>query len=60
MAQGHGDTVIPYEFGQRSVELLQAQGYPLIWHPYFTEHTVCMEELRDIEAWLHTVLAARD
>lgn len=59
MAHGHGDTVIPYEFGQRSGELLQTQGYPLEWHPYFAEHTVCMEELRDIETWLHQVFAAR-
>jgi phospholipase/carboxylesterase len=57
MAHGHGDTVIPYEFGQRSGELLQAQGYPLVWHPYFAEHTVCMEELRDIEGWLHEVFS---
>lgn len=58
MAHGHGDTVIPYEFGQRSGELLQAQGYRLGWHPYFAEHTVCMEELCDIDRWLHEVLAA--
>ena len=57
MAHGHGDTVIPYDFGQRSGELLQAQGYALKWHPYFCEHTVAMEELRDIELWLHSVLA---
>lgn len=55
MAHGHGDTVIPYEFGQRSGELLQAQGYPLQWHPYFCDHTVAMEELRDIEGWLHAI-----
>ena len=59
MAHGHGDTVIPYDFGQRSGELLQAQGYPVKWHPYFCEHTVAMEELRDIEVWLHAVLAGR-
>ena len=59
MAHGRGDTVIPYEFGQRSGDLLLAQGYPLKWHPYFCEHTVCMEELRDIDAWLHEVLAAK-
>ena len=26
------------------------------WHGYAAEHTVCLEELRDIEAWLHQVL----
>jgi phospholipase/carboxylesterase len=59
MAHGHGDTVIPYDFGQRSGELLLAQGYPLQWHPYFCEHTVAMEEIRDINGWLHEVLAGR-
>lgn len=58
MAHGHGDTVIPYEFGQRSGELLQALGYPVKWHPYFCEHTVAMEELRDIEVWLREVFGA--
>jgi phospholipase/carboxylesterase len=57
MAHGRGDTVIPYDFGQRSGELLQVAGYPLKWHPYFAEHTVSMEELRDIEVWLHEVFA---
>ncbi|MBK7355456.1 alpha/beta hydrolase [Propionivibrio sp.] len=56
MAHGHGDTVIPYAMGQRSSELLKAQGYPLAWHPYFAEHTVCMEELRDIETWLRRIM----
>ncbi|NTV09673.1 MAG: alpha/beta fold hydrolase [Zoogloea sp.] len=57
MAHGHGDTVIPYEFAKRSGDLLTAQGFRLEWHDYFAEHTVCMEELRDIEAWLAGVFA---
>jgi len=57
MAHGRGDTVIPYEFGERSGDFLRAQGYPITWHPYFAEHTVSMEELRDIEDWLHEVFA---
>ena len=56
MAHGRNDSVIPYEFGERSGDLLRAQGYPLVWHGYAAEHTVCMEELRDIETWLHEVL----
>ena len=57
MAHGRGDTVIPCTLGQRSGERLQAMGYPLEWHTYFAEHGVCMEELRDIETWLHAVFA---
>jgi phospholipase/carboxylesterase len=58
MAHGRGDSVIPYAFGERSGELLRAQGYAIAWHGYFADHTLCMEELRDIETWLHEVLAA--
>ena len=52
-AHGRGDTVIPHDFGRKTGELLEAAGYPLEWHSYFTEHSVSMEELRDIERWLH-------
>ena len=57
MAHGRGDPVIPYDFGKRSAKLLQEQGYPVQWHGYAAEHTVCMAELRDIEAWLQQILA---
>lgn len=56
MAHGRGDPVIPYDFAQQSAALLQAEGFPLEWHSYFAEHGLCMEELRDIETWLHQVL----
>lgn len=58
MAHGHGDTVIPYDFGERSGELLRGQGYDVVWHPYFAEHGLVMEEVRDIETWLGQVLGA--
>jgi phospholipase/carboxylesterase len=58
MAHGRHDAVIPYDFGKRSAKLLQAQGYALKWHAYETEHSVCYEEVRDIEAWLQEVLVA--
>lgn len=56
MAHGHGDTVIPHDFARRSADLLQAAGYPLEWHSYFADHTVTLEEIRDIETWLLRVL----
>jgi len=57
MGHGRADAVIPYDLGKRSAKLLKAQGYPLQWKGYATEHAVCLEELRDIEAWLNQVLA---
>lgn len=56
MAHGRGDTVIPYEFAERSFQLLRDTGYPITWHPYFTEHSLVMEEIRDIEGWLAQIL----
>ena len=52
MAHGLADTVIPYAFGHASAEELRRQGYELEWHCYSMPHSVCPEEIRDIEHWL--------
>jgi phospholipase/carboxylesterase len=59
MAHGQADPVIPYRFGERSGETLRAQGWPVEWRGYRADHTVTMDELRDIETWLRGVLADR-
>ncbi|MCK6375926.1 MAG: alpha/beta hydrolase [Zoogloea sp.] len=58
MAHGTADPVIPHDFARRSADQLTAAGYPLAWKSYRMEHSLCMEEVRDIEDWLATVLAA--
>jgi phospholipase/carboxylesterase len=58
MAHGRGDTVIPHDFGKRSGDFLVTSGYPLEWHSYPMEHSLCLEEIRDIEDWLVRVLVA--
>jgi phospholipase/carboxylesterase len=60
MAHGRGDGVIPYALGERSAASLRTQAYAVEWHGYEAEHTVTMEELRDIEVWLRTVLDRRE
>lgn len=52
MAHGQADPVIPYAFGRASAEELHRQGYELEWHSYDMPHSVCPEEIRDIELWL--------
>ncbi len=52
MAHGHSDPIIPYPLGQSSAQRLMACGYPLEWHEYDMPHSVCMEEITDIERWL--------
>lgn len=58
MAHGVADPVIPFDFAQRSAMQLKAASYPLTWKQYRMEHSLCLEEVRDIEDWLAAVLAA--
>jgi phospholipase/carboxylesterase len=57
MAHGQVDPVVPYSFGRASADLLLEQGYALEWHSYAMPHSVCPEEIRDIERWLTKKLA---
>lgn len=57
MAHGQFDQVVPMAIGQRSQERLQAIGQPVDWREYPIEHSVSLEEIRDIAAWLRQVLA---
>lgn len=52
MAHGRNDPVIPYALGAGSKDVLQKFGYAVEWHEYPMQHSVCEEELRDIETWL--------
>lgn len=52
MAHGRSDPVIPYALGAGSRDALLGLGYAVEWHEYAMQHSVCEEELRDIEAWL--------
>lgn len=57
MAHGRSDPIIPYSLGTDSRETLRELGYAVEWHEYPMPHSVCMDELRDIEAWLTARLA---
>lgn len=57
MAHGELDAVVDYEYGQRSYEHLQEQGYAVQWHDYAIEHEVCPEELRALGKWMRQVLS---
>ena len=56
---GHGqrDSVVPLAAATATRNALTALGYPVEWHEYAMEHSVCMEEITDINAWLLRVLA---
>jgi len=51
------DIVLP-ERGEASRDALLALGCPLEWHSYPMGHSVSMEEIADLNAWLLKVLAS--
>jgi phospholipase/carboxylesterase len=57
MAHGRDDPVIPCGLAKASAAQLLQQSYMLEWHEYAMPHSVCPEELRDIELWLIQRLA---
>ena len=56
MAHGRFDDIIPLQRAQASRDLLIRAGYPVEWHEYGMPHSVCMEEIGDISAFLRGVL----
>ena len=57
MAHGTQDGVVQFAYGARSRDLLVQHGYDVEWHEYPMAHSVCLDEIRDIGAWLVRVLA---
>jgi phospholipase/carboxylesterase len=58
MAHGTADPVVRFEWGDSSRRSLVANGYRVDWHTYRMEHSVCMEEIQAIGAWLVKTLAS--
>jgi len=57
MAHGSFDPMISAARAIASRDALQALGYAIEWHEYPMEHSVCLEEIRDLNQWLLRVLA---
>ena len=56
LAHGTRDGVVPLARATASRDALTALGYPVSWHTYEMEHSVCMEEIADMHQWLLSVL----
>jgi len=56
MAHGIYDEVISLATCIVSRDILQAEGYQIEWHQYPMAHSVCMDEINDIRAFLLDVL----
>jgi phospholipase/carboxylesterase len=57
MAHGRQDPVVTLQRAEASRIALTRLGYAVEWHDYPMEHSVCLEEIRDLRAWLLKVLA---
>ena len=57
LVHGTHDGVIPVARAHQSRDLLMALGYQVEWHEYPMQHSLCLEEVNDISAWLKKVLA---
>jgi phospholipase/carboxylesterase len=57
LAHGRMDPVVPIARAIASRDALQALGYAVEWHEYPMAHSVCMEEIADLNGWLLGVLA---
>ena len=58
MAHGRLDPVIPIARAVDSREALLSLGYDVEWHEYTMPHSVCAEEIVDLNQWLVRVLTA--
>ncbi len=57
LAHGRSDGIVTLARGTAGRDLLQSLGQPLQWQDYPMEHSVCMEEVQALQAWLLKVLA---
>lgn len=56
LAHGKRDGVVPLAAATATRDALAGLGYPVDWHAYDMEHSVCMEEIADMNTWLLRVL----
>ena len=56
MAHGVSDPMLPIALGKKSRDLLQGLKFPVEWHQYPMQHSVCEAEIADIREFLFRVL----
>jgi phospholipase/carboxylesterase len=53
MAHGLFDSVVAFEFGKRAYESLNAMNYPVEWHEFPMDHSVCVDEIERIADFIN-------
>jgi phospholipase/carboxylesterase len=56
LAHGRTDPVVPYARGIATRDALVELGHAVEWHEYPMQHSVCQEEIDDVQAWLLKIL----
>ena len=59
LAHGEHDDVVAIERGLASRDLLLSLGHDVEWHSYPMAHSVCPEQVTDLNAWLLRVLSTQ-
>ena len=59
MAHGTQDPLIPLSLAMSSRAKMEARGYKIEWREYPMPHSVCMEEVEDIGAWIQARFKSR-
>ncbi|MBB3120624.1 alpha/beta hydrolase [Pseudoduganella violacea] len=57
LAHGRMDPVVPVARALATRELLQTLGYQVEWHEYPMQHSLCLDEVQHLNAWLRQILA---
>ena len=57
LAHGRSDGIVPLARGTAGRDLLKGLGCDVAWHDYPMAHSVCAEEVADLERWLRARLA---
>lgn len=52
LAHGTRDAVVPFTLGELTLQALRQAQLPITWRSYSMEHSVCKEEIVDINHWL--------
>jgi phospholipase/carboxylesterase len=53
MAHGILDSIVEIETGKAVATQLESLGYPIEWHDYVMEHSVCIEEIEHLSTFIN-------
>jgi len=56
LGHGRSDGMVPLARGAAARDQLRGLGQPVEWHDYPMQHSVCLEEVQDLQRWLLGVL----